>query len=266
MKMKWQSALWLLLAFVLCVPATAFGWGREGHEAIAKIAERHLTHKARARIERYLDRHSIIYYAKWMDEYRNTPEYGFTGKWHTVPVGSGLSYSDSLRALQGDAIFGIETAIRQLQDYRKLSDSIVAFNIKCLVHLVGDMHCPAHIKYADRQMRYFVQLVDNSGTYRRLHIHHVWDYGIIRAARIWSSSEWADELDRLSKTERQTVASGSPRDWLHESAVRCEVQFDWTHPDDRLGQEFLNRSLPLIERQIRDAGYRLAAILNDLFG
>ena len=266
MKRNLKSALWLLLSLVLCAPATAFGWGREGHEAIAKIAERHLTRKARARIERYLDGHSIVYYAKWVDEYRNTPEYGFTGKWHTAPVDTGLSYSDSLRTLQGDAIFGIETAVEQLRDYRNRSDSTVAFHIKCLVHLVGDMHCPAHIKYAGRQMRYFVQLVDNSGTYHRMHIHHAWDYGIIRAARIWSSSEWADELDRLSETDRQAVASGSPREWLRESAIRCEVQFAWAHPDDRLGQEFLNRSLPLIERQIRDAGYRLAAILNDLFG
>lgn len=265
MKNKLLLAL-LLLPLALCTPATVFGWGREGHEAIAKIAERHLSRKARARIERYLGGHSIVYYAKWMDEYRNTPEYGFTGKWHTVPVDAGLSYSDSLRAKQGDAIFGIETAVERLQDYRELSDSVVALNIKYLIHLVGDMHCPAHIKYAGRQMRYFVQLIDYTGAYHRMHIHHAWDYGIIRAARIWSSNEWADELDRVSEKERQAIASGTPREWLHESAVRCEVQFDWAHPDDRLGLEFLNESLPLIERQIRDAGYRLAAILNGLFG
>ena len=45
----------------------------------------------------------------------------------------------------------------------------------------------------------------------------------------------------------------------------CEVQFEWAKPDERLGQDFLNKALPLVEHQIRNAGYRLAAVLNELF-
>ena len=77
-----KKLLILLLCSALFHSGPVFGWGREGHETIAKIAERNLTKRAKKRIEKYLGGHSIVYYAKWMDEYRKTPEYAFTDGWH----------------------------------------------------------------------------------------------------------------------------------------------------------------------------------------
>ena len=45
--------LTLLCAVVLTTPA--FGWGRLGHTTIAKVAEDHLTPKAKRQIDKYLD-------------------------------------------------------------------------------------------------------------------------------------------------------------------------------------------------------------------
>ena len=251
------------LAYEIC---WVFGWGREGHETIAKIAERNLTKRAKKRIEKYLGGHSVVYYAKWMDEYRKTPEYAFTDGWHTAPVNAGLRYTDELlNPKRGNAIYGLELAVENLKDYRSLTDSAVAVNLKYVIHLVGDMHCPAHIKYTTHNMKYDVLFEDKYHKPHKFYVHSVWDNEIITTARIWSVSEWADELDRVSKAERQAIASGTPRDWLHDAAVCCEVQFEWAKPDERLGQDFLNKALPLVESQIQKAGYRLARILNDLF-
>ena len=233
-----KKLLLLLLFAGLLNTGSVFGWGREGHETIAKIAERNLTKKAKKRIEKYLGGHSIVYFAKWMDEYRHTPEYKFTNNWHTVPVNAELRYEDSMLATGGNAIYGLE----------------------------GDMHCPAHIKYTTHDTKYDVLFEDKYHKPHKFPIHSVWDNEIITTTRIWSVSEWADELDRLPKAERQAVAAGTPRDWLHDNAVVCEAQFEWAKPGQRLGQDFLNEALPLIERQIRNAGYRLARVLNELFG
>ena len=140
-----KKLLLLLLFAGLLNTGSVFGWGREGHETIAKIAERNLTKKAKKRIEKYLGGHSIVYFAKWMDEYRHTPEYKFTNNWHTVPVNAGLRYEDSMLATGGNAIYGLEQAIENLKNYRSLTDSAVEVNLKYIIHLVGDMHCPAHI-------------------------------------------------------------------------------------------------------------------------
>ena len=110
-----KKLLILLLCSALFYSDPVFGWGREGHETIAKIAERNLTKRAKKRIEKYLGGHSIVYYAKWMDEYRKTPEYAFTDGWHTAPVDARLHYSDELlNPKRGNAIYGLESAIRIL--------------------------------------------------------------------------------------------------------------------------------------------------------
>ena len=44
----------LLTAVLSCWCATAFGWGKIGHDAIAYIAECNLTPKAKKNIEKYL--------------------------------------------------------------------------------------------------------------------------------------------------------------------------------------------------------------------
>ena len=58
-----KKLLLLLLFAGLLNTGSVFGWGREGHETIAKIAERNLTKKAKKRIEKYLGGHSIVYFA-----------------------------------------------------------------------------------------------------------------------------------------------------------------------------------------------------------
>ena len=151
-----KKLLLLLLFAGLLNTGSVFGWGREGHETIAKIAERNLTKKAKKRIEKYLGGHSIVYFAKWMDEYRHTPEYKFTNNWHTAPVNAELRYEDSMLAKNGNAIYGLEQAIENLKNYRSLTDSAVEVNLKYIIHLVGDMHCPAHIKYTTHDMKYDV--------------------------------------------------------------------------------------------------------------
>ena len=112
-----KKLLLLLFAAALSLSASepARAWGREGHETIAKIAERNLTKRAKKRIEKYLGGHSVVYYAKWMDEYRQTPEYAFTNDWHTAPVDADLRYGDELlKPGKGNAVYGLELAIRNL--------------------------------------------------------------------------------------------------------------------------------------------------------
>ena len=255
----------LILLAVLISHVPSFGWGREGHEAIAKIADANLKPSAKKKIEKYLGGRSIVYYAKWMDDYRTTKEYGFTTTWHVATVGEDLKYIHTPEA--GDAVYGINSAVGILKDYREHPDSTVNVNIKYLLHLVGDMHCPAHIYYKGRNQNYYV---DFGGGYvqprRRMKIHTVWDYGAIQATRIWGLADWVWELDRLPKKEVKAITAGTPQDWLEDNAQRCLLQFELSStPEENLAQEFVNEAMPLIETQILYAGYRLAALLNSLF-
>ena len=64
-----------LAVVLLLLPQIAFGWGRLGHRTIAEIAERNLTPKAKANIEKYTGGTPLWKYSLFVDEYRNHPDY-----------------------------------------------------------------------------------------------------------------------------------------------------------------------------------------------
>ena len=144
-----KKTLFLLSAALILCFDSAFGWGKMGHDAIAYIAECHLTPKAKKTIEKYIGT-SIVHYASWMDAYRFEPQYAHTSLWHTAWVDENDEY-DPTRKPDGNAIKGIEDTMELLRDYKSLDDSTVVVSIKYLVHLVGDMHCPTHVKYPRHQ-------------------------------------------------------------------------------------------------------------------
>ena len=251
----------MIAGLLMCGPA--FGWGREGHEIIAKIADNNLKPSVKKKIESYLG-HSIVYYAKWMDDYRHTPEYKFTSPWHGCTVDENLKY---VPKDNGDFVYGLGLAVSALKDYRNLPDSAVVVNLKYIIHLTGDMHCPSHIGYLGRDYNFRVTF---GGGYikpklENTRVHGVWDYLAIQSCRIWSVSEYAEELDRLPAKEIKKIVAGTPEDWLHDNAQRCLQQFELAHPGDTLAQDFINAAIPLIETQMLYAGYRLAHVLNNLF-
>ena len=254
--------LTVLATLILCAPS--FGWGREGHETIAKIAENNLKPSAKKKIEKLLGNHSIVYFAKWMDDYRHTPEYGFTTHWHVASVDENLKYVPNEE--KGDAIIGLTQAVEALQNWKELSDSARALNLKYIIHLVGDMHCPGHIYYAGKDQNFKVKF---GGGYVKpvleSKIHSVWDMYAIQATRIWSVSEYAQELDRKSPKEMKEMVAGTPVEWFEDAAQRCLFQFDLAKPGDTLAQDFVNVAMPYLETQMLYAGYRLAVVLNSLF-
>ena len=65
-----KKIIFIALTLIMCSQA-AFGWGRVGHATIAKIAQDHLTPKARQIIDEYLDGESIVKYASYADKEKN---------------------------------------------------------------------------------------------------------------------------------------------------------------------------------------------------
>lgn len=256
----------ILLAILatLVLSSPSYGWGREAHETIAKIADNNLKPSARKKIEKYLGNHSIVYWAKWMDDYRRTPEYKVTSEWHTVNIDKDLKYYPNTE--NWDAVTAMNKSIEILSNYKEHSDSTVAVNLKYIIHLMGDMHCPVHIFYDGRDQWYDVKF---GGGYIKpvleTNIHSVWDMYAIQSCRIWSVGEYAQELDRLSKKEIKAITKGTLEDWANDNAVKCLVQFEMSKPGDKIAQDFVNEVMPIIENQMLYAGYRLAAVLNSLF-
>jgi S1/P1 Nuclease len=73
------AALTSLVLILNPCTAPAWAWGRTGHRVIAKLAERHLTERARAEIRALLEPgESLAVASTWADEVRGR-------MWHTAP-------------------------------------------------------------------------------------------------------------------------------------------------------------------------------------
>ena len=251
----------LLLLAALALPATRLAaWARLGHDTTTAIAEQNLTPKARAAVEKYLDGRSIIYFASWMDEVRATPEYKHTNEWHMGQVDENLRSTPAARRQKGDAVTALENTIATLKNHKTLDRKTVVDNIKYLIHLVGDMHCPGHVYFPGINNWFNVTLLGKKTTY-----HAVWDSELLNSIHNWSYSEYARHLDRATPAERKTMSAGAPADWFHETAKESRVIYTWGVPDAVLDRNFTNAMQPLAESQLQKAGYRLARLLNELF-
>lgn len=258
----------LILAVVAAasslMSSSLFAWGRLGHDAICYIAETHLTKKASQTISSYLDGASIVYHSVWMDEWRESPEYGYTTKWHVGYVDeNGEPYMGrNFEGVEykGDVCLEVTRLIEKLKNYKELDDSTVTVGIKMLIHMVGDMHCPTHIKYPGVKSFNVVFMG------KKVSHHSIWDDAIIAQVHRWNYMEYGYALDRMSAKERKAIASGEPVDWYRQSAADCRVIYDWATPEQSLGKKYCMKAHGLADMQIRNAGYRLARVLNEIFG
>jgi hypothetical protein len=77
--------LFVALAVFIRSGTPAWAWGRVGHRVIAKLAERHLTDRARAEIRALLEPgESLADASTWADEVRGQMRH--TAPWHYVGV------------------------------------------------------------------------------------------------------------------------------------------------------------------------------------
>ena len=258
----YKGIISVIVALMSCC-LSASAWNKVGHDAIAYIAECHLTPRAKANIERYLDGYSIVYTASWPDMVRLQPAYAHTHKWHGSTVTPEGKYMRR-RSGNWDAVMGLEQTMAKLENHKQMTDSAVAVDLKILVHLIGDLHCPSHASFEDHpQGKFKFKLCGNE-----FQFHQYWDAAPDNSHK-WYYTDYQYNLDRWPEEKQKEVAKGTPLEWTEENARLSREIYDRIHPGDDLDRaqtyDFQIFTQELTDQQIVKAGYRLAAVLNSLF-
>ena len=94
--MRKSLAALLGVLILVAAPPLGFGWGREGHQVIAFIAEQNMTPTALQRAKAILGGASLAEVANWADEYRHN--HRETGPWHYINIPVGTEYFTGLGA------------------------------------------------------------------------------------------------------------------------------------------------------------------------
>ena len=267
-----NKILTIVLTFVmLFAVSVAYGWRNSGHTVVANIADQNLTPKARKMCDKYLG-HSLAYYASWLDQWRYSKEYHHTARWHAVGVKNGelipaelagdISVFKAPLTPDEHGVARLAQMLDALKDYRKMSDSAVVVNLKCIIHMVGDMHCPGHVFYDGLKQFEFKE----GGKNNRFHRYN--DGAFTRFHKGKSADQFCNEYCRLTKPEIEELCKGDMESWVRasEPALReCYTLLSPTIDYNDLPEQNKLRIKEITDKQLRNAGYRLAYIINQIF-
>jgi hypothetical protein len=254
-----------LLCLLLVLPLTAQAWGQRGHGAIGMLAVEQLSEPTRLRLADILgstDLDDVVGACFWPDIWRGMGDgYAETARWHYVNVDpDSKAYNRERDCADGRCVTEtVNTQASVLGDAnRSREERRVAFKFLC--HMVGDLHQPLHVGYAD----------DRGGNditirYRgeSMNLHTYWDAGVI-GQHVETLAELVDLLRARPDRAPETWQPGDTRLWTNESFALTR---NFAYPATRTVDEtFEKRSWQVIQQQLDAAAGRLAVILEVTLG
>lgn len=243
----------------MAITCNAFGWGQTGHRVTGWIAEQYLNKKAKKALKRILAGQSIAMASTWMDEIRSDSTYNYAVDWHWVTIREDETYEQSIKNPNGDVIQTIERIIHALKT-KKLNAREETEHVKMLIHLIGDIHQPLHVGRGDDRGGNTIHVmwfrVDSN-------LHRIWDSDMIDGTQL-SYTELAASLEKPSTNELKAWRKSNIRDWAKESMdYRKQV---YHYDRNRLGYGYAYNNLPVVRLRLLQAGVRIAAVLNAVYG
>ncbi len=235
-------------------------WGQNGHRIVGEIAQSLLTGKAQKNIKSVLGNETLAEVSNFMDFIKADEKYQHMNPWHYCTIPDGLTYEEAGTPEEQDAIVTIQRLIAELKS-GNFTDEDEAFALKCLVHLVGDIHQPLHVGNGedrggnDVRLEYF---------YQSSNLHRVWDTEMIESQN-YSYTEYVDWINHATTSEIADWQNDTVLDWAYESMELRENVYDFQE-DKKLGYRYVYENRQLVNRRLLQAGVRLAGILNDIYG
>lgn len=143
--------------------------------------------------------------------------------------------------------------------------------IRMIVHFVGDMHCPGHCVYLSDSLH----VVRSSTTFilqgSKVNLHKFWDGGIY--SKSWPKKKYdyvaglADNYEKVKFSKK--ITKGDVWDWARDVAGVAYTARMYNGrgivKNQEVPEKYIEEMQPICLRQVRNGGYRLAALLNDIF-
>jgi hypothetical protein len=255
MKFGAKQLFWGTAGLALTVASAAWGFGAEGHEVVAMVAESQLTPAAKAKVAALLAQEpgaTLTSISTWADQHRS-PQ---TSHWHFVDMPRGnCRYEPERDCPKGACVVAAlrrETAV--LASDEDAEERLKA--LKYVVHFTGDVHQPLHAADAnDRGGNKFQVHWNNRGT----NLHHIWDDNLIEAIDP-DAARLSTSLEKRTLKHSYTN-SNDPVAWAEESCAIASQ--DGFYPSSRkLGLLYQLEWQSTEEDRLEVAGQRLAALLN----
>jgi len=241
-------------------------WGVTGHRTIGKIAENHLSAKAKAAVQELLGDQSLADVSTWADEVSSQPEYKRTAPWHFLNLPLGLSYMEfeqQVKGMTGENVYSALQTNEQVLLDKGTTRTQKTEALKFIVHFVGDLHQPMHISRAEDKGGNTIQLnYEGKG----VNLHSLWDTYLLEHQGL-SYEQLAEKYDRVSARQIKQWQSDPLIKWMWESyEISSQLYAEVDRMNSRsIDEAYYQAHIATIGERIQKAGIRLAGMLNELF-
>ena len=254
-----------LAAMLLLTASPSYGWGREGHQLIARLAASQLSPKTKSAVSALLDPgETLESVSTWADEIR--PKRPETSTWHYINIPVTAKGDWRRYCPDTDCVVSIVQKLERRMADASLSRTERRETLFFLIHFLSDLHQPLHTGDKGDRGGNDVQTV-----YRNYagNLHGTWDTGLILGYKETDPALSNRVMRPASAWERRRTARGGPEQWVWQShAIARDVAYPHL-PAQRpalLGEDYARAAKSSIEKQLRRAGLRVAAVLNRILG
>ena len=241
-----------------------------GHQTIAAIAERHMTEKAKSEAHAIL-KADMTKHAMWLYSLRKKPELVHTQEWQISTLNA---EGKSVTTYENDAVVALERAVEVLRNRKNESDSLVQASLRTVVQIVGDIHNISNIRIEGNEATngfdftlYAVTKGSSAGekmTKRKNSWRALW-HNYTNRHDVFSPQYYAADIELSLANKKAEYEKGTPRFWAEnvgEDVVRC---LEVIYPNALIKTEIEHRYEDINDKCMAKAGYRLAALLNEIF-
>ncbi|KKA29951.1 hypothetical protein TD95_005149 [Thielaviopsis punctulata] len=277
-----------ILTSALAIAPSVAAWGSLGHITTAYIASSFISNTTQAYLQDLLHSSNDDYLASvatWADSIRYTRWGRFTSNFHFIDAKDSPPHECSVDFDRDCKTGGCILTALANYTARATDLSLPLLQrqdaVKFVVHFVGDLHQPLHNEDVSRGGNGIK--VKFNGV--NLNLHHVWDSAIaekwigVRGKPNGYALGWAESLVAEIKEGKFAKQAAEWLDGLdYSDPVKTGLQWSrecnklvCSHvlpqgPDAIAGQElsgdYYQAAGPVIEKQVAQAGYRMAAWLN----
>ncbi|XP_019160304.1 PREDICTED: endonuclease 2 isoform X2 [Ipomoea nil] len=273
-------------ALLFLFPVAAHGWGVDGHLIACRIAQSRLSAAAADAVDKLLPAYAkgnLSSMCSWADNVRFRFHWSAPLHFINTPDVCNFQYKRDCKDEDGEVGRCVAGAINnyttQLVSYVNGNDSYNSTQaLLFLSHFVGDIHQPLHCGFASDKGG---NTIDVKWYTKKTVLHHVWDTSIIETAeeQFYDSeveelinaiqknitTGWADEVKSWEACTNKKEAC--PDVYASESIkAACDWAYKGVSENSVLEDPYFLTRLPVVKLRLAQAGVRLAAILNRIFG
>lgn len=206
-------------------------------------------------------RESLAEVSNFMDFIKSDATYRHMSPWHYATIPDEKTYAEAGSPEEGDIIGTINRLTIELKR-KTFTEGDEAFALKCLVHLIGDIHQPLHVGNGtdkggnDFKLEYF---------WSTSNLHRVWDSEMIDGQK-YSYTEYVEWINHPTKEELSSWSSLKVLDWANESKEYRNQCYETVPENKQLSYRYAYDNIDLLNKRLLQAGIRLANTLNEIYG